>query len=92
MKFWKELKRRFKVAKNGFSLIYNTYFTSEGQTKLLDTTVMNHGGKRYLIFDFPIIAKTYSSIEELYNEDKARKVKKSKANDKKGRTSKKASN
>lgn len=92
MKFFKEIKRRFNITVEGFKMLFYSYFTEEGQSKLLDYAVMLHGGKRYILFDFPIIAggKLYSSIDELYKEDRAKKEKKVKSYDKKGRDSKKA--
>jgi len=77
MKFFKELKRRWTVTVQGFKTLYYDYFWSNGIVELPPYNTILHGNKPYVEFKYPIIAggKVYSSIQELYDEDKAKKAK-----------------
>jgi len=91
MKFWKELKRRWAVTVKGFKSIYYDYFWSNTVIEVHPHSTILHGNKEYVEFKYPIIAggKVYSSIQELYDEDKAKKESKAKSNGNKRKTSRK---
>jgi len=93
MKFFKELKRRWAMTVQGFKALYYDYFWSNGIEEVPPFNTIMHGNKQYVEFKYPIIAggKVYTSIQELYDEDKAKKASKAKSNGNKRRQSKKAS-
>ncbi len=91
-KIWNKIQNIIKITVTGFKSLYYTHFSSKNIKEEV-FKVMTHGNKKYIVFEYPIISggKVYTSIQELYDENKAKKENKSKLDGNKRKSSRKVS-